>query len=367
MKIVKKSFVLFFALLVFLTVPVKAMDVATSEDTKYDIEDSNLSAGDNVTSSDSIFGSSLVAGNNVNNSGVVDGVLIAAGNTVKDEGNSEYAILAGNSVDVSGKYSRDVLIAGNNLSVYNNTSFGRDVFIFGNIVDLSGTIDRNITIYASSVTLDNVSIVGNAKIMADSIIIKDNVKINGELTYSASDSNEISSNAFINSKKEVEVSKSNNFNNYFSELLSKVISYVSLLLVFAVVALLIPKMLEKTSKESFDFMKILGLCGNGLLLLVLVPMGLVILFTLVIGIPLGMIILALYLVALYLSNALTGYYVGKAICDKWFKKNDNVLTQGLIGITLLFVLSLIPVLGVFTVLISFLTGLGLIVDTLKKE
>lgn len=337
--------------------------VHAEETNNYDVQDFYWDTANNLIFNHNVFGSSVVAGNSVDISGNVDGILVGAGNALNDKGTSEYAVLAGNTIDVAGSHQKDVLIAGNSITVRNNAKFGRDLFVFGSMVDLSGTVTRNVTIYADIVNVDEANINGNVKIYANAITVGDEVTIKGSLSYT-SDNLQVSKVAQIGSLEKIQIE--DNY-SYFNELSNKIISYVSLLLVFAVLALTIPKVFEKTKKCEFSFMKILTLSGDGLLLLVLVPIAIVLLLTIVIGAPLALIILALYLIMLYLSNAFAGYYLGKYIWTKFIKKEDNILLEALIGITILFILYLIPFVGVITSMLSFLAGLGLIVLTIKKK
>ena len=98
----------------------------------------------------------------------------------------------------------------------------------------------------------------------------------------------------------------------------------------------------------------------------MVPITVSILFILLIGTPLAIILLLVYGVCMYLANMFMGYYLGNYIWNKFIKKDKNILLIGLIGISVLYLLSLIPIIGLFTALISFLCGYGLIVETLKK-
>src|SRR5574344_26125 len=362
----KKKFLSILCLLVmFLSLPTYALADDTTLTTNYDTFDEKgfvLEADNNVNYTKSVDGSALIAGNTVDVSNYVDGVLIGAGNTVTSSGSSEYAVLLGNSINASGTYIKDSLIAGNSININKNTLLERDAFIFGSDVTLSGTVGRNVTIYANTITLDNVTIQGDAKRVASKIVIKDATTIYGDVTYSDNDVNEISKVAKMGTVTTVK----NEEKSYKDSLLISLYGYAGVLFVFAVLAMLIPKLFAKISKEEFDAISIFGACGYGLLLLVLVPILCIILFSLYIAIPLGLIILSLYFMILYLANIFAGYYVGKNIWAKVFKKESNMLLEGLVGITLLFVLSLIPYVGVVTSIISFLLGLGLAYNLCKN-
>lgn len=357
------SFIMLFALPIgaLAEEAVTASNSSTTTDT-YEENSFVVAADNDVSYNKSVDGSAVVAGNSVNFTGKTNGVLVEAGNNVTNTGSSEYALIAGNTVNLSGVYEKDSLILGDVINVNNSAEFGRDTFIFGSTVTLSGIYDRNVVIYADSITLDNVTITGDAKLIANKIVIKDSTNISGNVTYSTNDKNEISSAAKMGPVTLV----TNQTRSYGDELLTSVYSYACVLFLFAVLALAIPKIFNRTAKEEFGAMPIFTLFGYGLLVLILVPILSLVLFSLYISIPFALILLGLYIMALYLSNIFTGYYVGKHLWTKIFKKDDNMLLEGLVGISFLFILSLIPYLGVVTAIISFLCGLGLIYNTCKS-
>lgn len=367
-KILNILFVMLLMFIPFISVkaddvmPINSDVVEQEEAIEYDLNESYFEADENITFNKTVFGSSIIAGDNVNIDGNIDGILIGAGNSIKHSGSSSYAIIAGNTLNISGTYEREALIAGNVINI-ENANFGRDAFIFGNAVTLSGEITRNIIIYAENVDLSNAIIHGDAKIVANNMVISSNVIIDGQL--SCTNDKNIDKSAQIGSINIIEGETTDV--NYTDILVSKLISFVSLLLTGVVLFFVCPKLFNKTSETKFSFMQILTLCGDGLLLLVFAPIICVILLTTVIGAPLGLIGLFIYCIALYLSNIFAGYYTGKFIWNDIVKKEDNIFIDALVGISILFVLYLIPVIGVITSIVCFLTGLGLIVISMKKK
>lgn len=353
MKKVKILFLLLISL--FIVSPVKA------EERTYDVNNYVYESGESVKIDKSVFGSALLLGDTITTNGCIDGVLVSGGKTVSIDGELEYGLIAGNSVGFKGKVNKDALLAGSIITVYQNAIFDRDAYLFGSQVDLSGVYNRNVVIYCDYAKLDNISITGNIRIIANTISIGDNVKINGTLTLNNSNAT-ISDKAVINSINTITVDAHENS----KDILTSVMAYVCLLVTFVFFALYSPKIFNKTENKAFNFSNILTSSGVGLLALILVPITVSILFVLLIGTPLAIMLLIMYVVCMYLSNMFMGYYVGNYIWTKFIKKEKNMLLIGLIGITILYLLSLIPILGLFTTIVSFLCGYGLIIETLKK-
>ena len=95
-------------------------------------------------------------------------------------------------------------------------------------------------------------------------------------------------------------------------LMGKFWSFMSLILIFAVLSLAASKIFTRVQKEydKFDFNKGLETFTKGLMFLIIVPFIIVILFLMSIGIPLSLILLALYFIIMYLSTIFTGYLLG---------------------------------------------------------
>ena len=366
----KKKFLFLIVMLAMFVMPVMAEDVATNcignsdmncgGEVAYD-DDMYVSADDSVSYSKKANGTVILAGNVVTYDGSNNGIAMLAGNNVKSKGYSDYALLAGNNVDLqAGVVEKDAFIAGNIINV--DATIYRDAIIVGSDVKVYGHIGRNLTIYASTVTLDNVSVDGNVKVMANTLNIKDTVNVDGKLTYGAVNST-ISDKATFGSTEQVEVQEFKV--TFFDALKGRAISYASLLFVFVILALLIPSSLKNAGDEELSFTQIVTYIGYALVFLILVPVASLILMMLTIGLPVALMMLAIYFAAIYLSYAYMGYYIGKKI---WLAKNkdENVLLEGLIGITMLYLISLIPTVGPVVTFLAYLCGLGIIIFKFKK-
>ncbi|MBR1376402.1 MAG: hypothetical protein IJ565_01110 [Bacilli bacterium] len=353
----KKKFLAILLMLTLFVTPVFADEVAKTAECK----SGSMIADNSVNYNDCVVGSTAVAGNIVSYDGTTDGIAFIAGNSVTVKGSSEYGFIAGNNVDVTGEFEKDVFIAGNIVTITANV--GRDIFAGGSNVTLTGTVDRNAFLTGQNVILDNVTINGDVKIEAESITIKDTVKINGKLTYSAEVDN-ISDKANIGEKEKVEPTYVETY-DYLDTLKERLVSYISLLLVFVVLALAIPTSIKGVADDKLSFTQIITYIGYALVFLILVPMASMILLVTGIGLPLALMAIAIYIAAIYLAYAYMGYYIGKKIWLK-NKKEENVLLEGLIGITILYVIALIPGVGPIVSFLARLCGLGIIIFKFKK-
>jgi len=68
-----------------------------------------------------------------------------------------------------------------------------------------------------------------------------------------------------------------------------------------------------------------------------------------------------------LSIIFTGYYLGLVIYKKLLKKDVNILLSGLMGITILYLLSIIPKIGFIVALVYALAGMGIVIKLFAKD
>lgn len=321
-----------------------------------------FAADESVTYTASNDGSTFLAGNVVSYKGTNDGILFAAGNNVNTTGNVEYGLLAGNNVDIFGNIKRDLFVAGNMVHVESNVS--RDAFLVGSHVIISGTIDRNIVVIGEEVTIDKASIKGNVRVFTEKLVVNDSAKIGGTLLYNSKEA-AISSKAQIKEVVATDHVFVNHQNYAITFVTSKLLSYASVLVVFVVLALAIPSSLTKVGEEKANFLQIVTYIGYALLFVILVPVAAVMLMMLGIGLPLALIVIGLYILTLYISVIYAGYYIGKRIFDSK-GKDHNTLLEGLVGISILYLLYLIPHIGAILMLLAHLCGIGIIIFKFKK-
>ena len=323
---------------------------------------------DDVKMEDQVNGSAFLAGSKTEMTGQADGISFMAGDTVNFKGTSEFIGLAGNRVDINGVVYKDSFIAGNIVNIDAEADLQRDVVVAGSEVEINGNIGRNITIYASKVTFKGSVIQGNVNIYASSISADEETQINGNLSYPEDAEVSIADGVVGGKTTKTEVAEDNS-NGFITMVMSKFWSFMALMLVFAVLSFVAPKLFTRMQKEydKFDFNKGLEVFTKGLVFLILVPVIIFILFLMSIGIPLALILLALYFIIMYLSTVFTGYLIGYKLWQKFFNKDINMLVVGIFGLAILFVLNLIPGISMIVSMLTVFIGVGIIYDVILKK
>lgn len=324
----------------------------------------NITTGDNINETVDVDGSSIILGNTIDTKNSVKGIDMVLGNNISYNGNSDYSLIFGNSINVKGVTNNDGFIFGNIITFDKEYKNARDLFVFGNSVTIKGEIDRDVNIYASSVILDEVTIKGNVKINASSIELK-NATIDKTLSYNEDSNIKISDNAKLSNKETFKVEKE----TVTDKILNNIVDYVSVLIVFAALALLLPNIFKKIENklENVSITKFISMLGYGLFFLIIIPIIFILLLTISFGIPLSLLIFTIYMIVILLNIILTGYFIGLIIWKKFIKKDTNILLVGLIGITLIKVLSLIPYVGNIVILISLLLSLSIFSQLFTKD
>ena len=107
--------------------------------------------------------------------------------------------------------------------------------------------------------------------------------------------------------------------------------------------------------------------GFGLLTIILIPIISILLLISTFASSLGVLLLVLFVISICLSTIFTSYYIGSIIWDKFIKKERNTLLIGLIGITIIKILSIIPIFGSIVTFLSLLFGLNIIIKLFTKD
>ncbi len=355
--IMKKLSKFLLIVMLFIAMPVNA---AT-------IDHFHSEAADDIVLNDNVNGSTALAGNSIETSGKVDGFSALLGNNISFDGQTDYGLFLGNNIEITGNVNNDALIAGNIISTDKNSKFNRDTIIAGADVVLAGDFSRNVSIYGTKIVIKNANIKGNVKLYSENIKIENSV-IAGNLSYPSDASAKIGEGIVAGKIIKTDAINNNEQNSYMNVVSSKVLSFACYALIFAIICLLFPKVIEYINKkyEKISFDNGLELFTKGLLSLVLIPIIAIILMITVIGVPLSIILIVLYFIALYLSTIFMAYLLGYKIWQKLFNKDMNMLLIGLIGLFILLILNLIPGIRYLVAIITIIVGLGLIIDKIKE-
>ncbi len=308
-----------------------------------------------------VKGSAIIGGNEVETNSIIDGFSIIMGNNVTYNGGSDYSAIIGNNLTIEGSF-KDGIVLGNIIDFTNTSVIERDIVILGNDITISGTFNRNVIIYGSDIKLTDTTIGGNIKINAERLNIDENTIINGKLNLNSTIESNISNAASINDIDYYIVEEGNN-KTFWEMTYSHIYKLVGLFVVFLAFLYFTPSILKKIIEKE-DIFKIMGV---GCIFLIIIPIISFILIMTAFGLSLGVLLLTFYLALLYLSTIITGYKVGYYLWDKYISKEKGELLKGMFGITIIYLLGLIPYVGPIVKFVTIIMGLGIVIKLFKKK
>lgn len=341
-----------------------------ADETKYEeVDYFNVVSEENISKSYKVNGNSIIGGNNVSVKNIVKGIDMVFGNNVTYKSISDYSAVFGNVVNVNGTTENDGFIFGNSINFDEDYKGNRDVFVFGNAVTIRGEISRDVVIFAESVIIENAKIGRNVTIYSSSAEVK-NSEVSGKLYYSEDTKINISDDSKVNEK---EVVKTENVvipqKTFGQRVVDFLLSLCTTLVLFAAFALIVPALFKRIENklEGVKASNVFAMLGFGLLALIAIPFVSILAFITIVGLQLGFFALAMYVIMLWLSTLFTGYAIGLLVWNKCIKKDTNILLVGLIGISTLKILTLIPIINAISVIFSILFALGLILKLFTKD
>lgn len=326
--------------------------------------DVNAVYGDSIEESKEVDGSSAIFGNEITSNNTTKGIEALFGYDVNFNGNSDYALVLGNNININGNINNDAFVFGSVVNINDNSNINRDLVIFGSEVKINGDISRDVTIYAMSVVI-NGNITGNLTINAENIDINEaNI---GTLSYNKDAIVDIDDNAEIN--ETILTDEIFTEQTMVDKIMNFIINLISSLVFFTVICLIIPSLFKRINNknENIDTLGFFSLFGFGALSLILIPAISLLLFSFVFTIPLALLLLALFIIAICVSTFFAGYLLGFVIWKKIMKKEDNPLIIGLIGLSILSILTSIANIGIVFSFIAVIIGMGIILQQFRKD
>lgn len=326
-------------------------------------------AGSTVTQQGKFDSTRFIFGQEVNNKAEVNGISFVAGDKVTLEGKAPYGFYGGNTVDVSENIKTDAFIAGRYITLTNKAVIGRDAFLAAGSIKVNTTIGRDLRAGGNTIDLSGAIIKGDAYIDAENLILDNNTRVLGKLTYSKDTKvtglNKDNIKNIVVTKAKTRQEKKDAGTIILETILSTIMSIITAFITMVVILWLLPKLDKKLTKEEVKASTIAKKALIGLGVLFVVPIvALIAVFTGFLT-PIALITFAVYGVSLYLASLLVYYIIGNVIDKKWMKKKNKYLSL-LVGITIVKIVCLIPVIGGLIATIVFFYGLGLIFNYINS-
>lgn len=366
MKRVRLSLLLLlFGFLSFCPIVAKAWDSRTGEVinvAKDQTVNGNLYfSGQSITIDGHVVGDVIGIGQTIQVNGQVDGDVIVLGQDINCNGAIGGSLRAGaNTLTVNGLISRNLTVFASGVVIGENSNIGWDAVIASAWADVKGKINGYLNGNFSKLTLDgqigkDAIVVINNQEEANPLIIGDQAKISGKLTYT-------SKNQLQNNKEKIVGEIIHNIPGVNKKSAAKIIWNI-LYSIFAalLIGLVVINFWKKPIAELSALIRKqpLKAMGRGIILMFIPPLVALVLVMIVIGLPLGLMLVGLWFASLYLAKIISGLALGRFIFKKILKKEKTSKTLEMAaGIAILWLLFAIPYLGKALAVFSIWLGLG---------
>jgi hypothetical protein len=333
--------------------------------------------GNNVTvSRNQIINDDLYAfGGTVTIQGRVNGDVVALGGTVTVNGPvSGDVLIGGGTVNVSGRVGRSVRATGGTVTI--DAPVGTDVAVAGGTVTLgSGArVGRDVLANAGSTTVDG-RVGRNVRMGGGTLRLDDGAVVGGNLIYTSNQQAAIATGATVRGTIQRYAPQRMGFwpaAGLFGRTGDSVVSWLRTLIGLFVLGLLFILLAPRFGRRTVGTLggSPWASLGLGIALLICVPIAALIVF--VVGLFVGgwwlaLILLALYGIALVLSIAVTGLFLGRWILERVGRGPVPLVWALLLGLVLLLLVSLVPVAGGLVTAVAMFCGLGALALTVIRS
>jgi cytoskeletal protein CcmA (bactofilin family) len=302
----------------------------------------------------------IFMGESLDFSGKTRSGIIGFGKDLLLRGTAGNGIIAGGKgITIKGDITGTNFIGSKDLIISEHARLAGDLFAGCGDLTQNGRIDGNVYIGAGKITINN-EINGDVKIYGGRMIITENGKINGNLTYGTKE--KLSGQELARVSGSIEYKKNKDFEEAFDSpkeffMALKFIFHLLFILSFVVVGsilLFLPvcrKMETGLTEKAFWRTALWGLIP-----IFMYPAVILLSFIMVITIPFALLLILafvpLFFVAYIIGTTLAGQYL--VMKFKWNVKKRHY--HFLIGALAAILMSLIPVINFFAVML--LSGLG---------
>jgi len=297
----------------------------------------------------------IVFGDNIQVKNTVDGIYTIFGSEINYNTNNDYVMIFADEIDISGSI-KDGIIFGNDIEL-SNVNISRDIIIFGNEVKLNGNFNGNILVVASLLDVKNSTFSKDLITYSNKLNIDSKTIIEGKLQYN--DDTFIK----INSKNIGNIVVKDNINSMTigKQITNHIYKLIGLLVIFLVMHLIIPyffdKLFNKLGKNFlYGTISFLGL-----------PLILVILLFTNFATKVALIGILLYVIFIMISKIIVGYIIGDILWNKFIKSPKQKYLCGILGITTLYIISIIPIFGDLVTFVSLIYSFGIITNSIINK
>jgi hypothetical protein len=355
------GFIVIAALFAWLPLQAVAADLRQGSDVTVGpgetVNDDIYAGAGTISINGTVNGNVIAGGGTITVSGNVTRDLILGGGTITVTGHVGGSIIAaGGNITVNGPVAQDIVVTGGMIDVGSGATIGRDLVVAGGTATVSAPIARRVQMSSGSLTLRN-RVGGDVRGTVDHLKL-DGAQIGGNLDYTSNNAVERVNDAHVagTTTRHTPTDRGAGAGNGFLGWLRGLIGIVAL-------GLLLIFLLPGLSTRAIDTERAQPWASLGIGAAILVITPIVALIVFIVGILiggwwLGLLLIPLWILALAVGYAISGFLLGRLIFARlgWGRYHDAFALLG--GLFVLTVVGLIPVIGWLIGLVAVVLGAG---------
>jgi hypothetical protein len=364
------GFIVIAALFAWLPLQAVAADLRQGSDVTVGpgetVNDDIYAGAGTISINGTVNGNVIAGGGTITVSGNVTRDLILGGGTITVTGHVGGSIIAaGGNITVNGPVAQDIVVTGGMIDVGSGATIGRDLVVAGGTATVSAPIARRVQMSSGSLTLRN-RVGGDVRGTVDHLKL-DGAQIGGNLDYTSNNAVERVNDAHVagTTTRHTPTDRGAGAGNGFLGWLRGLIGIVAL-------GLLLIFLLPGLSTRAIDTERAQPWASLGIGAAILVITPIVALIVFIVGILiggwwLGLLLIPLWILALAVGYAISGFLLGRLIFARlgWGRYHDAFALLG--GLFVLTVVGLIPVIGWLIGLVAVVLGAGALALVLTRR
>ena len=315
-----------------------------------------------------VVGGEVTLSAQVNGDAVLSGGSVHAGDRI---GSDLYA--GGGNIVVDAAVGHNARLAGGRIHVTRHADIAGNLTLAGSNLLVEGRTGGVLTAFGESVTI-NGEVNGGAAVVARSLEVGPNARINGRLTYRTATPPKISPEAVISGgvkESELEFPQPNLKPVAKAAAWTGVLMFTAgLFVIGALIILLIPRAAELVVSQIRS--RPLGVLLLAFALIVCVPVAAILAMVTVIGIPIGFLLMFMWPIVVTLGYLIGVSFFGDALAALFARSRGRTVGRGLriaglaIVLAAAVILAQVPILGVLLILAVLCAGTGALVFGIRE-
>ena len=323
------------------------------------------SAGGEVVVSGNLTGDLVCAGGDVFLTGSVSDDVVVAGGDLHLTGDVGRDVrVAAGRVSLSGQVGGDVLVTGGQVRLLPDATIGGDVVVAAGEVIIESTIRGAVRVAGGDITLNGM-VAGPVRVRARTLVIGEQARLGGELTYWAPSEATIDPAAEIEGPTTFYLIAGMDQDWLARALLRIGITFLLVTFLMTLAAglfsvLVFPKISEDLVRRTFQNFG--GGLLRGFVLFFVLPAAAFLVTLTVVGLPIALIAGLVHVIFGIISGVYAGIAFGSLLWKAATKREEYEVTWKtvLVGVPAMAFLSLVPVVGLLVSAAFFLTVFGVL-------